>query len=597
MKGAVKITFGVQPDGIEDRIQTTIAPGRVMSRALASASSADRRLPMARAFAVRLVSRWWATLASDQPIRPLLAPFAVEELTPAVAALADSLGKEASFLDIETAAYEIGLIYTGMLPTDHRSAHGIYYTPPALTAHLIGLAHRAGVDWAGARVLDPACGGGAFLTPIALTIRKALAHCDPRIVVENLGSRIHGYELDPFGAWLSQVTLDAAMLPVTRAAGTPLPVVVSVGDTLRRVPPRDKFDLVIGNPPYGRVKLDASDRKKFARSLYGHSNLYGLFTDMALRHTKVGGVIAFVTPTSFLAGEYYKKLRGLLGDEAPPKSFDFVSVRKNVFDEVLQETLLATYVRGSKVGKVTVAELQPVSTNAIVLKAVGTFSLPQQTSEPWLLPREAAQASLVTRLARMKGRLADWGYAVSTGPLVWNRHKDQLANRPGKDRHPLIWAESITSDGRFEFRADRRGHAPYFQLRAADRSLITDRACVLLQRTTAKEQRRRLIAAAIPEDFMRQHTVVVVENHLNMVLPIGDGPKVDARVLAAFLNSTAADRAFRCVSGSVAVSAYELEAMPIPYVGDLSVLTELIQQGATRQAIDLACLELYGLNT
>jgi hypothetical protein len=34
-----------------------------------------------------------------------------------------------------------------------------------------------------------------------------------------------------------------------------------------------------------------------------------------------------------------------------------------------------------------------------------------------------------TRLS-LPWRLADYGYAVSTGPLVWNRHKDQLSDRP-----------------------------------------------------------------------------------------------------------------------------------------------------------------------
>jgi adenine-specific DNA-methyltransferase len=70
--------------------------------------------------------------------------------------------------------------------------------------------------------------------------------------------------------------------------------------------------------------------------------MYGLFTDMALRHTKPGGVIAYVTPTSFLAGEYFKNLRALLGRDAPPATIDFISARKGVFDDVLQETLLAT---------------------------------------------------------------------------------------------------------------------------------------------------------------------------------------------------------------------------------------------------------------
>ena len=55
-----------------------------------------------------------------------------------------------------------------------------------------------------------------------------------------------------------------------------------------------------------------------------------------------------------------------------------------------------------------------------------------------------------------------------------------------------------------------------------------------------------------------------MENHLNMVRPMVEKPAVSLRVIAAFLNSEVVDAAFRCISGSVAVSATELEALPLP---------------------------------
>jgi adenine-specific DNA-methyltransferase len=203
------------------------------------------------------------------------------------------------------------------------------------------------------------------------------------------------------------------------------------------------------------------------------------------------------------------------------------------------------------------------------------------------------QAPLVARLAEMTHRLADWGYTVSTGPLVWNRFKDQLAHQPGRNRHPLIWAEAVTSDGRFVYRADKKNHAPYFEIRRGDEWLIVDYPCVLLQRTTAKEQARRLIAALLPEEFLARHGAVVVENHLNMLRPIVESPAVPADVLAAFLNSSAADRAFRCVSGSVAVSAYELETLPLPSPEDLGDLRRLVRNRASRSRIEVTAARLY----
>ena len=116
---------------------------------------------------------------------------------------------------------------------------------------------------------------------------------------------------------------------------------------------------------------------------------------------------------------------------------------------------------------------------------------------------------------------------------------------------------------------------------------------MLLQRTTAKEQTRRLIAAALPAPFLDAHRAVVIENHLNMLRPIVEEPAVSPEVLAAFLNSAAADRAFRCVSGSVAVSAYELEALPLPSPDDMDELRRLVRCFAPRHEIEAACARLY----
>jgi adenine-specific DNA-methyltransferase len=78
-----------------------------------------------------------------------------------------------------------------------------------------------------------------------------------------------------------------------------------------------------------------------------------------------------------------------------------------------------------------------------------------------------------------------------------------------------------------------------------------------------------------------------------MLRPTGK-PAVSAAVLAAFLNSAAADRAFRCVSGSVAVSAYELEALPLPAPEALADLRGLVDEGADRPCIEVVCAGLYG---
>jgi adenine-specific DNA-methyltransferase len=320
---------------------------------------------------------------------------------------------------------------------------------------------------------------------------------------------------------------------------------VEICDALGVEANSDQFDLIIGNPPYGRVSLSSDRRKRFARSLYGHANLYQVFTDLALRLTRPGGIVAFVTPTSFLAGQYHKHLRQLLAEQAPPLALDFVAARRGVFEDVLQETLLATYQRSSKGSEAVVHFLAADGPDRARRVAAGRFDLPPAPTAPWIVPRAPADQALAARLREMPHRLADYGWKVSTGPLVWNRHKAQLHVDQAPGRVPIIWAEAVTPQGGFMRRSQRGTHRPWFEpVLPRDEWLIVRRPCVLVQRTTAKEQRRRLLAAELPADFLSKlGGAVTVENHLNMVRPAKPTPAVASCVLAAIFNSRIIDRA------------------------------------------------------
>ena len=100
----------------------------------------------------------------------------------------------------------------------------------------------------------------------------------------------------------------------------------------------------------------------------------------------------------------------------------------------------------------------------------------------------------------------------------------------------------------------------------------------VVAKTTAKEQCRRLIAAELPTAFIEEHGSVVVENHLNMIKPLNGAPRVTPAALAVLLNSDVVDQVFRCINGSVAVSAYELEALPLPPPEDLKELERLVKK-------------------
>lgn len=568
-----------------------LAEGRAAARALSISLGEDWRINHAAMFAWVALESYAAAVVPGIALRRIWArPDAT--LDADAWTLAASIGAEAASLSLVEAIHYLTSLYPALLPEKRRNEVGAFYTPPCLSKRLLDLATEAGLDWRTARVLDPAAGGGAFLVQAALRMREALGDGEPAFVVAQIGARLRGLELDANAASLAQASLEIVLADLTLQSGRPTPVMLEVCDTLE-AQAKPTFDLVVGNPPYGRVTLTPDQRERFARGLYGHANLYGVFTDIAIRWTKPGGLIAFLTPTSMLGGQYFAALRKLLAKEAPPVGIDFVHARRGVFEDVLQETLLALYRRGAKPQRIQVHYLNVRSETAADVVRNGTVGLPLDHLAPWVAPRDPKHCALIASAEKMSTRLADWGYQVSTGPLVWNRFKSQLQMKPGIAAHPLIWAEAVTSDGRFVFRADKKNHQPYFRLERGDDWLLVEEPCVLLQRTTAKEQARRLIAAELPEAFIAKHGGVVVENHLNMIRP-KEPPKVSARAVTALFNSRVVDDVFRCISGSVAVSAFELESLPLPSVDAMTAIEALLTAGADASKIDAAIAKLYG---
>jgi len=503
---------------------------------------------------------------------------------------------------LDELCFSVGTVYTELLPSSVRAARGAFYTPPALAERLLDLVEAQGFEWAEKTILDPACGGGAFLVPVAARILVApqIQSLKPGRQLEALEDRLLGIEIDPFAAWMTRCFLQLLVQSLSQKADRPLGVLIQLGDALELATAvAQDYDLVVGNPPYGRVRLDVRRRENFRRSLFGHANSYGLFLDAALRWRASTGWIAFVTPTSFLGGRYFSRLRSLLLDEAPPRTLEVVEHRTGVFDRVQQETCLAIF--GPKSRRQTEVQLLRFEDRGLEATPAGAFSLPTQTDAPWLLPRTPRQAVVVHEASTMDTRLHHLGYKASTGPLVWNRHKDQLrSSAEAGATFPLVWAEAVRANC-FRFQYSSRAHAPFVKVRSDQQHLLDSGPCVLVQRTTAKEQRRRLVACSVPESFFEQWKHIVVENHVNVLRATGS-KAVEPAVLAAVLNTEAVDQVFRCLSGSVAVSATELHALPLPGPEVFDQVAALllreprgdVQSYAAWEAVEMLVAEAYG---
>lgn len=277
--------------GLETDPLTRYHVCKAMARGHAEAQETGKtRVAEARAFCAIAPAAFWDALCkryrAELTLKPLSVP--IPGVATDVRRVAEDVGGLVADFPVEDAGYLIGSIYTVMLPAALRAELGAYYTPPPLVARLLDLAERAGFDYRCGTAIDPACGGGAFLAPLALRMVGKSDAASPEWTLRRLGKRLKGLELDPFAAWMTSVLLEAALLPLCIAAKQRMADVVEVGDALQ-CQDTGQFGLVIGNPPYGRVSLDEPTRKHYARSLYGHANMYGLFTDLALRRVEPGG--------------------------------------------------------------------------------------------------------------------------------------------------------------------------------------------------------------------------------------------------------------------------------------------------------------------
>lgn len=462
-------------------------------------------------------------------------------------------------------AYTLGLSYVESLDARERSTHGRHYTPKNLSSQLWVMARKAlgfGVDPRPlpGLIRDPACGAGALLVPVLREHLEATAHADPTLVLASLPQLVEGIDTDPWAAYIASVVLAAEMLPtlarVAPGRRRPLPALARTGDGLD--PDLAPASAWIMNPPYGRQRLSVEQRALFADSLYGHANLYALFLAAASRNVAPKGVVAALVPTSFTSGLYFHRLRDQVSKRTPLRRLAFVQERAGVFGGVLQETCLAVFSTANS-RKVTIERI-----TSGTVSSVAEVPSPR-TSRPWLIPRDASDAALAAAASKLPLTLKDAGWHASTGPLVWNRRRAELHSRNASGRVFVLWAADM--DGGRVHRDRSRDSLRFLDMRDDnDRRVNTlTTPAVLVQRTTAPEQSRRLLVAELTQEKLDElGGAIVVENHVNVLRPSTAAPLLTLATLVRVLDSPTFDRLMRCISGSVAVSSYELGSLPLP---------------------------------
>lgn len=516
---------------------------------------------------------------------------------PAVGAFVDFVKGQ----DLLEATYWLSSAYAQLAGEERRKQLAMFFTPPSLTKRLLDDLSASGVDFAVRKFCDPACGGAAFLAPIAMRMRDALRErgASPAQILDHVQRHLLGFDKDAALCEMSKHFLLMVLHDEVVATGARPKFQVYQGDSLLRAQHLlGTLDVVVCNPPFRKMPSAEAAHylDDFTDIIEAQPNLYALFVALCVKLLAPGGTCALVTPTSFLSGQYFSKLRTFLMTRTTVLSIGMVSDRLGVFIDVEQETAL-TLVRREEAGhaSTTEAEVSVVARNGHYVN-VGRCVLPN-SGAAWPIPRTESDVALLKSAAKSRATLADYGYAPRIGAFVWNRDTrttypsaKSAAHARGGTAVPLLWSSDISPDGSLRFTGSPKANREhcFVNLGAKDHPSVVRRPSVLLQRVTSNDQPRRLVAAAVPKLLIETYGGFVGENHTVILEQVSPEPALTPDQLAQLLTTPTVDRYFRCISGATNVSVFELSQLRLP---DPSRLKSLLAQGHDMRSAAVKALQ------
>lgn len=500
-----------------------------------------------------------------------------EEIIDYLAGLADrpSYWSMLSFLDHcrpDEVQFYVSSIYSVLMGDERRKLLAAYFTPPHIAEYTVSKLIECGFDPVHDTVLDPASGGAAFICPVARVMADTCLRSGMNLqdTLLSLVRRLYGLEIDEGLARLCKRLLLFELREELRAAEPMNPCII-VGDALRFSSPPGHFDLIIGNPPYGRTRLESTPEPLASIIVDKYVNRYAVFLKLAVDWVRPGGLVGYVIPTSFIGGPYYRKLREFLATSTEVLRIDLVDKRDDLFFDAIQD--ICVLIMRKKGGgqprridhKGPQVSLVKTDGSRGSEREIGTAVIPDPPcGDEWSVPHGNG-ASLVAPANSVW--LKDYGYRAKVGAFVWNREKEKLreGSEPVGGEYPLLWASAIRPDGTFSFHGKTGPECLSFvALTKASSPTIIRRSAVIVQRTSNKMQQRRLNAAVVPQWLVDRYGGYVCENHVIVIYPEVDNPEVSPEELCRIINSNCIDNLFRAVSGTVSVSVTTLGRMPLP---------------------------------
>ena len=464
-------------------------------------------------------------------------------------------------------------LHAGRLATDHqRASLGQFLTSASIAKFMAKLSEPRPDE---VRLLDPGAGVGSLTA----------AWVDEMLARKRRPKHLHlvACEIDPqLLDYLGQTLTSCQHACARHGVGCDFEIISGdfiaaatewVGANPLFAAKGARFDTIILNPPYKKIRSDSDTRRLLSGIGIETSNLYSAFLWLAVELSNTDGEIIAITPRSFCNGPYFRPFRIALLTQMQLTRVHLFDSRKSAFHEndVLQENVIFRATKSHRESNTTLVSTSngPDDPDVIIRNVPPSELVQSDDADRNIhLVANELQGQLARDIASFTSSLGDLGIGVSTGRVVDFRAKESLAMdaadiRPGTHVAPLIYPTHLENGA---IKWPKAGKKPNYLVISEDTAalLVPAGTYVLAKRFSAKEERRRITAAICTPDTLVQPDYAF-ENHLNYYHQSGKGlSPLLARGLAVYLNSTLVDSYFRQFSGHTQVNATDLRKLPYP---------------------------------
>lgn len=200
----------------------------------------------------------------------------------------------------------ISALYESLISDKERKILGQVYTPDVIIEDMLNLAFEGKEINSELKILDPSCGGGYFLLRAFKRIKEKVS--SERHILEKM---IYGVDIDKFSCFLTKISLCfESNIPDIKFN-------IFYKDFLIDFEIDQRFDIIIGNPPYiGHKNIGQQYRealkKTYTDVFYDKSDISYCFFKAGQKFLSEKGKICFITSRYFLEAKYADRLRNYI---------------------------------------------------------------------------------------------------------------------------------------------------------------------------------------------------------------------------------------------------------------------------------------------